>query len=137
MNIIQCTFCKKPFASLRDKVCPECHEKMDQNFVVVRDYLYEHERAGIDEIAEETEVPKQHIMYLIKEGRLIINSPDGKGGGLLSCEVCKKPINTGRMCKECMASLAGKMDRSVSADKKPATGKIAEQNFKGTAKIGN
>ena len=137
MNIIQCIFCKKPFASLRDKVCPECHEKMDQEFITVRDYIYEHKHAGIDEIAEETEVPKQHIMYLIKEGRLIIDSPDGSGGGLLYCEACKKPISTGRMCKDCMASLAGKMDKSISGGKKPEPGKAAEQNFKGTAKIGS
>jgi len=134
MNIIQCTFCKRPFASIGGKVCPACLEQIDQDFITVRDYIYEHKHSNIDLIAEETEVSKQKIMYLLKEGRLIIDSPDGEGGGLLHCEMCKKSISTGRLCKDCMGKVATSMDRNVGGQKKTES-KTPEQNLKSSAKI--
>ena len=138
MNIVQCTFCKRPFGSIGGKVCPNCLQQLDLDFITVRDYIYEHKHSNIDIIAKETEVTKQKIMYLIKEGRLIIDSPDGEGGGLLHCEMCKKPIKTGRLCKDCTGKVALSMDKNVGGQKKPeakASDKPAEQNLKGSAKI--
>ena len=134
MNIVQCTYCKKPFQSLGSRICPACLEQIDRDFITVRDYIYEHKHSNIDKIAEETEVKKSIIIHLLKEGRLIIDSPDGDG--LLVCEMCKKPINTGRMCKECMGKVASTMDKNVSGSKKPQQ-KAPEQNIKGSAKIGS
>jgi len=134
MNILQCTFCKKPFTSLGGKICPACNEKIDKDFITVRDYIYDNRHSNIDKIAEETEVPKQVIIHLLKEGRLIIDSPDGDG--LLLCEMCKKPVNTGRLCKECTGKVASSMDKNVASNKKPEQ-KAPEQSIKGSAKIGN
>jgi len=134
MNIVQCTFCKKPFASLGGRACPACLEQIDKDFITVRDYIYEHKHSNIDIIAKETEVSKQIIMHLLKEGRLIIDSPDGDG--LLVCEMCKKQINTGRLCKECMGKVSSSMDKNVTANKKPEP-KPEVPNIKGSAKIGN
>ena len=134
MNILQCQFCKKPFASLGGRICPACLEQIDKDFITVRDYIYENKHANIDKIAEETEVKKTVIIHLLKEGRLIIDGPDG-GGGVLACEMCKKPINTGRLCKECMGNVASSMDRNVAANKKPEP-KKEEPSIKGSAKIG-
>ena len=135
MNIIQCQYCKKPFASISGRICPACLEQIDKDFITVRDYIYENKHSNIDKIAEETEVKKTIIIHLLKEGRLIIDGPDG-GGGVLACEVCKKPINTGRMCKECMGSVASKIDKTVSSSKKSEPQRDV-QNLKSSAKIGN
>ena len=134
MNIVQCQFCKKPFASIGGKICPACNEQIDRDFITVRDYIYEHKHSNIDKISKETEVQKQVIIHLLKEGRLIIDSPDGDG--LLICEMCKKPINTGRLCKDCTGKVANSMDKNVADNKKPVE-KPPEQNLKGSAKIGN
>ena len=136
MNIIQCTFCKKPFASIGGRVCPACLEKIDKDFITVRDYIYEHKHSNIDIISEETEVPKQIIIYLLKEGRLIIDSPDGGGNGVLFCEACKTPINTGRLCKDCMGKVATTIDRSMAGQKQSGT-RGSEMSIKGSAKIGS
>ena len=133
MNIVQCMFCKKPFASIGGRICPACNEQIDKDFITVRDYIYEHKHSNIDRISKETEVSKQVIMHLLKEGRLIIDSPDGDG--LLLCEMCKKPINTGRLCKECVGKVATSMDKNVTDNKKPEP-EAPEQNIKGSAKIG-
>ena len=131
MNIIKCMFCKKPFVSMGGRICPECLEQIDKDFITVRDYIYEHKHSNIDKIAEETEVSKHVILHLLKEGRLIIDGADG--GGVLFCESCKKPINTGRMCPACMEKVSNTMNKTVTHEK-PAEVK-QEQNFKGSAKI--
>ena len=137
MNIVQCTFCKKPFASIGGKICPACLEQIDKDFITVRDYIYEHKHSNIDRIAEETEVKKQIIMHLLKEGRLTLD--DAAGGGVLFCEVCKKPINTGRMCKDCKDKFASKMQKNVGGPKpkEPAGGgsKKDDPPLRGSAKL--
>ena len=138
MNIIQCSLCKKPFQSIGGKVCVECLTKLDEDFVVVRDYIYENKKADVDKVAEETGVPKQHILYLLKQGRLIVEDPSG--GSLLYCEICKKPISTGKMCADCKAHLAMTMDRSISAGaNKTASAQQQKRDapFRGSAKMNN
>jgi len=135
MNIIQCVFCKKPFASVGGKICPACHEQIDKDFIKVRDYIYENKHSNIDLISKETEVSKPVIIHLLKEGRLIIDGPTD-GAGVLFCEMCKKPINTGRMCKDCMGKVATTLDRNVTVKRPASQSGQAEVNFKGSAKIG-
>jgi len=140
MNIIQCSICKKPFQSIGSKVCNECLAKMDEDFIVVRDYIYENKKADMDKVSEETGVSKQVIMYLLKEGRLIIEDLSDSGG-LLLCEMCRKPIRTGRMCDHCKDSLASTMKKSVTTGRPSGSGSSGSSgrketdNFKGSAKI--
>jgi len=112
---------------------------MDDEFIIVRDYIYEHKHSDMDKVSEDTGVSKHVIMYLLKEGRLIIEDISGGGGGLLVCEVCKKPINTGRMCKDCKDKFASKMQKNVGAPKpkEPAGGgsKKDEPPLRGSAKL--
>lgn len=136
MNIIQCQFCKKPFASVGGRVCPACMDQIEKDFIKVRDYIYDHKQTNIDIVSEETEVPKQIIMHLLKEGRLELDGPGGGGGGVLFCESCKKPISSGRLCKECMGAIASSLDKNVSAPKKVEKAAAETQNLRGTAKIG-
>ena len=131
MDIIQCNFCKKPFQSLGGKVCAECLQKLDADFIIVRDYIYENKRADIDKVSEETGVSKHAILHLLKEGRLIM---EDALSGLLLCETCKKPITTGRMCDACKKSVASKMDKIVSGVKSPVK-KDTAQDWRGTAKL--
>jgi len=133
MNIIQCHFCKKPFQSLGGRICGNCLEKIDKDFITVRDYIYENKHADMDTVSEETGVSKQIIMHLLKEGRLIVDDPEDSGG-LLTCEVCKKPIRTGRMCKDCKDAVATTMQKSMT--RKPFENQRSNSaNLKATAKV--
>lgn len=132
MNIIQCSLCKKPFHSIGGKVCIDCLKKLDDDFIIVRDYIYEHKHADIDKVSEETGVSKQSILYLLKDGRLQFDDLSA-GGGVLFCEVCKKPINTGRMCKECKGRIAMTMEKSISTNKPQEQRKPNDPIFKGAA----
>lgn len=117
MNIVQCKMCRKPFDGYGGRICPDCLKKIDKDFVTVRDYIYENKRANMDEVSEETGVEKAVIMYLLKEGRLTLIGDDA---GVLLCEVCKRPINSGRMCEKCKNTVASTMQKSVGPDKQEA-----------------
>jgi len=135
MNIIQCFFCKKPFQSYGGRICGNCLERIDKDFITVRDYIYENKHADMDTVSEETGVPKQIILHLLKEGRLIIDDPEHSSGGLLLCEVCRKPISTGRMCKDCKGKIATTMQKNIATRGSPEYRKDAEFNFKAAAKV--
>jgi len=137
MNIIQCSICKKPFQSLGRKICNECLEKIDKDFIIVRDYIYEHKHADVDKVSEDTGVSKHTIIYLLKEGRLIVDDPSGSGGGLLTCEVCRRPINSGRMCDGCKEKVSSTMQRSIETGRPMSQQRGAEASLKATAKLQN
>ena len=96
MEVRQCDFCRAPYQSMGKKLCGDCLAQIDEDFISIREYLYDNDGAGIEEVHEATGVPRRTIMYLLKEERLIVGDENGKGCGFLTCESCKKPINTGR-----------------------------------------
>jgi len=130
MNIIQCQFCKKPFQSLGRRICPDCLEQIDKDFLIVRDYIYENKRADIDTVSEKTEVSKQIILHLLREGRLTLGD-DGEGGGVLFCEACRKPITSGKLCKDCKDKVSNTMQRNIETYKSRSN----DANFKSSAKL--
>ena len=115
MNIIQCKICNKPFQSLGGTTCPDCIAKIDKDFMLVRDYIYDNPSSKINEVSEETGVEKTVILHLLREGRLILDNPDSDGA--LLCDICKTPIATGRMCKDCKSKVAAEMSNSLSGGK--------------------
>ena len=133
MNIIQCQFCKKPFQSIGRKICPACLDQIDRDFVTVRDYIYEHKHTDIDTVVEDTEVSKQIILHLLKEGRLTLGD-ESENTGLLHCEVCRKPISSGRMCKDCQDKVKSKMQKNIESHSHSAS-RSDSANFKGSAKL--
>jgi len=136
MNIIQCQFCKKPFQSIGRRICPDCLEQIDKDFLVVRDYIYDNKHADIDKVSEDTGVTKQIILHLLKEGRLTLgDNSDEKGGrGVLFCEMCRKPISSGRLCKVCTDKVSNTMQRNIETHKSRANDSA---NFKSSAKLQN
>jgi hypothetical protein len=113
-----------------------CLESMDDNFIIVRDYLDEHPNADVDTVAKETEVSPRVIMHLLKEGRLIMTAKGADGKSLLTCEMCKVPITSGRLCERCKVALAAGIDKNITGGKAEAS-KPEPQNIKGSAKIGS
>ena len=117
MTIMQCKTCRKPFQSFGSLLCADCLIKIEHDFVAVRDYIYENRDSKIDKIIEDTGVEKSVILQFLKEGRLKLDSPDE--AGLLLCETCKEPINSGRMCTSCKAKAAAEMIRSSVSHTEP------------------
>jgi len=125
-----------PYQSLGKKICGDCLLKLDEDFILIREYLWEHDRAGIEEVSEATGVSRKSIMYLLKEERLIVGDENGPGGFLI-CESCRRPISTGRMCAACKKEVLSAIQESVGPvsmpKRKPEI--VEEQSIKGVAKL--
>ncbi len=66
-----CIRCGRPFVYYGGKpICPECKEELERDFLKVYNYLRDHPRARIKEVAEETGVDEEDILDFIDEGRI-------------------------------------------------------------------
>ncbi|HHX23594.1 MAG: TIGR03826 family flagellar region protein [Tepidanaerobacteraceae bacterium] len=111
MKLKNCPQCGKLFIYSLHNLCPDCIAKDEDNYNLVRDYLYDNPNASVDEISEKTGVPSKNILEYLKEGRLILKK--NNINILLSCERCNEPILSGRFCEKC----AGKLKNSLSSSK--------------------
>lgn len=105
MQFVKCRLCKKTFQSIGTQYCPECLKDLDEKYKPVRDFLYDHPNASIEEVSEGTEVPERIILYYLKEGRLSMTN----ASGLLRCEQCGAAVSSGRFCERCRAKLEQRM----------------------------
>ena len=111
MDVRNCKRCNRIFQYRGSKYCPNCMIELDEMFIKVRDYLYEHPKANITETSEGTGVEEEIILEFLKQGRLELSEPS------LSyvCERCEKPITTGRYCKDCISLLDREMKKGFAA----------------------
>ncbi|MGE4484070.1 MAG: hypothetical protein AB7C97_03025 [Oscillospiraceae bacterium] len=100
ITIKSCKFCGKLFKSMGSDVCPVCSVKLDEDFIRIREYLYDDpENVNINEIAEKTGVAEKTILYFVNEGRL---SQKLDPSGSLKCAICGAQIRSGRLCQKCL-----------------------------------
>ena len=107
MDVRQCKMCGRLYQFIRTRYCIDCADKIDRMFIQVRDYLYKHPRADIQEIAERTKVPERSVLDFLREERLVIDMREGSGS--LKCEQCGKAIGSGRYCSGCQQELGKAM----------------------------
>ena len=131
MEVVQCKFCKNLFQSLGGKVCADCLAQIEKDYKTVREYLYDHPTVpGVEVLSNETGVSEVIIVHLMDEGRLFASNL-GAGDGI--CQVCKKPIASGTVCRNCSQLLelgqqkkppeqaeAGKSSSSSSSSARPS-----------------
>lgn len=98
-QIINCRRCGKVIHSNGySDLCIECGEKDERDFARIRDYLREHQRANIYEVSTNVDIAVSQIKKYLREGRLEIVE---KINPFLDCEICGKPIQSGKYCDEC------------------------------------
>ncbi len=102
-NIMQCRQCNALFQSFGAEICPACAEKLDKDFTVIKNYLYDNPDANIMEIVRGTGIEEKTVLGFLREGRLAV----GGSSGILRCEECGAPINSGRFCGRCQRILEG------------------------------
>lgn len=99
MSMINCEHCGKVFNSNGFfKVCPGCMERDENDFTKIKEYLYERPCSKIFEVANDLNMPVKKIKRYLRENRLEIIE---KNNHFLFCEMCGKPIRSGKYCDEC------------------------------------
>ncbi|MDF2541232.1 MAG: hypothetical protein K0S47_950 [Herbinix sp.] len=104
MDVRNCRSCGKLYNYLSGPpLCPNCIKALDQKFEAVKEYVYDHPGAGMQEVSEEMEVSIPQIKQWIRDERLAFAEDSMIG---LDCEGCGVTIKTGRLCKSCKEKLA-------------------------------
>jgi len=75
---------------------------LEEKFAMVKEYIYNHPGAGMQEVAEENDVSTMQIQKWIREERLAFSEDSVVG---IECENCGTMIRTGRFCKACKDKL--------------------------------
>jgi hypothetical protein len=81
--------------------CSKCRPNDDDDFRIVREYVYDHPNSTVRDVHEATEVPEELILKFLRQGRLTLKD-DGVG---LECERCGTSISSGRFCDNCAYEL--------------------------------
>lgn len=100
MNLRNCPECGRLYEFTVKALCPNCVNKEEEDYKLIKNCLKHDPGAGIVEVSEKTGVPEKKILAFLKAGRLILEHPDAL---LLNCERCGKPISSGRYCSDCCA----------------------------------
>jgi flagellar operon protein (TIGR03826 family) len=104
MEVRNCKGCGKLYNYMSGPpLCATCSQALDVKFELVKEYVYDHPRVGIQEVSEEMDVTVSQIKQWIREERLAFAEDSMIG---LECEGCGVTIRTGRYCKACKDKLA-------------------------------
>lgn len=110
-----CKKCGRMFSSIGGQLfCSKCRTDDEDDFRVVREYIYDNPDSTVSDVHEATEVAEEIILKFLRQGRLTLKN-DGVG---LECERCGKNINTGRFCDQCAHELKTGFQDAFKDDKK-------------------
>ncbi|MCX7771741.1 MAG: hypothetical protein N2376_01340 [Clostridia bacterium] len=95
----ECARCHRLFERVAfEEVCPVCLPIEEEEFGKIKEYLMCHQGASSTEVMTETGASLKSIKRYLREDRLQIV---GDNKGFIKCDVCGKPINSGRYCDAC------------------------------------
>lgn len=100
LELKTCLECGRSYASKDGgELCKRCTDKkVEDDFKIVRAYLYDNPGADIKEVSRDTGVKESIILRLLREDRIEV--VDEKNS-LLKCTSCGKSIKSGKLCAEC------------------------------------
>lgn len=135
-----CKNCGTLFTSYGSKICPECMDKEEDEFRIVRDYIWDNPGGNMKQVAEATEVDLEKIMKWLREERLILKMEEGGEAfdSGLKCMGCGKNISSGKYCENCKGNLSRDLQKEAAAGKaklessKPAEGESRDRMFTAT-----
>lgn len=116
MDIKVCKFCRKHFQGFSNQ-CPKCVQELDRKYLILRNHLDAKPNYTIRELAEATEVDEKTILFLVREGRLMLKNASSD----IKCIKCGVAIISGKYCDACKSSIMQTLTHS-GPETKPAAG---------------
>lgn len=113
MGLKNCPECGRLFVDNASGMCPECYRQVEEDELLVVDYLRERRKASLQEIHEATGVKESTILRMLKRGRIF--------SGLevsYPCETCGVPIYEGRLCPRCSKGFLEQV-KTINTPQKP------------------
>lgn len=112
-DLRNCPACGKVFVKISKNLCPDCIEKEEKEYEVVRKYLKDNPGASVEEISEITGIDEKKILRWMREGRIDVEYSEGETG--LACKRCGASISLGNLCANCINLLSGQMKSAASS----------------------
>ena len=116
MDIRNCTRCGKIYQYDGFKICPTCRREDEEDFLKVREYLYDYPGANLQEVHEATGVAISKIIEFLRQGRLEVAEESNL---ILQCEKCGTSIKTGRYCDKCALELKRELSSAINRPEAP------------------
>lgn len=116
MDIKVCKFCRKNYQGF-SSLCPKCAQELDRKYLILRNHLDAKPNCTIRELAEATEVDEKTILFLVRDGRLMLKNASSD----IKCIKCGEAIISGKYCDACKSSIMQTLTHSGS-ETKPAAG---------------
>lgn len=106
LEVEYCPRCNHLFRKVSREVCPSCMIELDKLFDKMYSYIRKRENreATIDDIAENLNIHKDDIIFILRSGKLKLKSFPNLG---YPCEneACNEIITEGRLCHKCMSRI--------------------------------
>jgi RNA polymerase subunit RPABC4/transcription elongation factor Spt4 len=120
MKLITCKMCGTVMMKLSRDICPICHQKEEEFFIRLKDFIRTNPNCTVEEVATALNAPPEKIDAFINSGRLErtgVHFPH-------ACQTCHRIITTGLICGEC----SDKIKKQVADLKKSITDKREQGN---------
>lgn len=127
MDVRTCKICKNLFNFQSSPICPACEKKMEEKFAEVKKYIRDNPKASVKAVADDCEVPIPQLKKWVRQERLQFSKDSGI---TISCEMCGKPIFTGRFCAECKDKMTNSLGNVYREEKKPQEKKKTDGSAK-------
>ncbi len=115
MDVRNCRSCGRLFNYMQGpQICQACQEDLEKKFAQVKDYVWDHREASLEQIAEENDVTIKQIKQWVREERLSFSDDSPIG---IECENCGKIIKSGRFCDECKKVLENSLNTAIKKPK--------------------
>ena len=105
MELKTCSKCGRTFADSTGTMnfCSRCIPDIEDEFKIVRDYLYDNPGATVKQVSEATGVSETIILKLLRDERIELTD---ESAGILKCQSCGTDIKMGKYCENCKHNLA-------------------------------
>lgn len=104
-----CTHCNGVlvYRGVGEYICEECGEIDYDDYGKVRNYIETHKGVNAAQIEEAIGISQKIIRQMLKDGRIEVTADSRT---FLKCEICDKPIRSGRFCTECETGMHRKLE---------------------------
>ena len=126
MALANCRQCGKLYNKVTDReICEDCYKEEEDLLSEVQDYLRDHRKASVLNIAEDLDIDHDLIEKWVHEDRIHLVTSESSKNKCSNCGRELKESDTGPMCKTCLLKKAMKQPAPQTTQQTEPTQNVA------------